>query len=362
MLRHDTDFSLYYLCSSAEAREVYMRPKIFITRRLPGPCFERMLEEFDAEVWPEWRHPPHDVLVEKARVVDGIVSLLTDKVDCEVIEEGAKNKLRIVAQYAVGYDNIDVECATKHGVYVTNTPDVLTEAVAELTWGLILAAARNIVKADSYVRSGEWKRSGTGWHPELMLGYELRGKTLGIIGFGRIGRAVARIGAKGFGMRVLYYSRSRAPRDVEKELNAEYVPLYVLLRESDIVSIHVPLTPETRYMIREPELRLMKPTAILVNTARGAVVDTSALVKALKEGWIAAAALDVFEEEPLPPDHPLTRLPNVVLAPHIGSATHRAREAMACAVLENLVAFKRGRIPPNLVNKDVVKRAKPGFI
>ena len=338
-----------------------MKPRLFITRRLPGPCFKRILEEFDAEVWPEWRHPPYEVLVEKAGLVDGIVSLLTDKIDCKIIERGARGKLRIIAQYAVGYDNIDVDCATRHGVYVTNTPDVLTEAVAELTWGLILAASRKIVAADHYVRSGEWRRSGTGWHPELMLGYELRGKTLGIIGFGRIGRAVARIGAKGFGMKVLYYSRTRAPRNVERDLGAEYVPLYVLLKESDIVSIHVPLTPETKHMIREAELRLMKPSAILVNTARGAVVDTNALVKALREGWIAAAALDVFEEEPLPPDHPLTRMNNVVLAPHIGSATHRAREAMTCAVLENLIAFKRGRTPPNLVNREVLEKSPPGF-
>ncbi|HID41386.1 MAG TPA: D-glycerate dehydrogenase, partial [Pyrodictium sp.] len=185
--------------------------------------------------------------------------------------------------------------------------------------------------------------------------------TLGIIGFGRIGRAVARIGARGFGMRILYYSRHRAPEDVEKELNAEYAPLDKLLHESDIVSIHVPLTPETRYMIGERELRLMKPTAILVNTARGAVIDTNALVKALKERWIAGAGLDVFEHEPLPPDHPLTKLPNVVLAPHIGSATRETRKRMTCAVLENLLAFKRGEVPPNLVNPEVVEKRKPGF-
>ncbi|HIC87764.1 MAG TPA: D-glycerate dehydrogenase, partial [Aquificae bacterium] len=209
--------------------------------------------------------------------------------------------------------------------------------------------------------SGKWYRSGTGLHPELLLGMELEGKVLGIIGLGRIGRAVARIGAKGFGMKVLYYSRHRAPERVEKELNATYVPLDTLLRESDIVSIHTPLTPETKYMIGERELRLMKPTAILVNTARGAVVDTNALVKALKEGWIAGAGLDVFEQEPLPPDHPLTKLPNVVLAPHIGSATKEARERMTCAVLENLLAFKRGEVPPNLVNPEVVEKRKPGF-
>ncbi len=337
------------------------KPRLFVTRRLPGPCFARLLEEFDAEVWPEWRHPPYEVLVEKAASVDGLVTLLTDRVDCPLLEKGAAGGLRIVSQYAVGYDNIDVECATRLGIYVTNTPNVLTEATAELTWALILATARHIVKADKYVRSGEWYRSGTGWHPELLLGMELRGKTLGIIGFGRIGRAVARIGAKGFGMKVLYYSRHRAPREVEEELNATYVPLERLLQESDVVSIHVPLTPETRGMIGEKELKLMKPTAILVNTARGAVVDPDALVKALREGWIAGAGLDVFHEEPLPPDHPLTRLENVVLAPHIGSATREAREAMTCAVLDNLLAFKRGEVPPNTVNPEVAEKRRPGF-
>ncbi len=339
-----------------------MGPRLFVTRRLPGPCFKRLLEEFDAEVWPEWRHPPYEVLLEKAAEgFDGFVTLLTDRIDCGFISRAAEHGTRIISQYAVGYDNIDIECATKHGVYVTNTPNVLTEATAELTWALILAAARHIVKADRYVRSGEWYGSGTGWHPELLLGLELRGKTLGIIGFGRIGRAVARIGAKGFGMKVLYYSRHRAPREVEEEIGARYADLDTLLKESDVVSIHVPLTPETRRMIGERELRLMKPTAILVNTARGAVIDTDALVKALREGWIAAAGLDVFHEEPLPPGHPLTRLENVVLAPHIGSATREAREAMTCAVLDNLLAFKRGEIPPNLVNKEVIKKRRPGF-
>ncbi|ABM80711.1 glyoxylate reductase [Hyperthermus butylicus DSM 5456] len=261
----------------------------------------------------------------------------------------------------MGYDNIDVECATRLGVYVTNTPDVLTEATAELTWALIFAVARRIVEADSYVRSGEWYRGRTGWHPELMLGMELYGKTLGVIGFGRIGRAVARIGARAFNMKVLYYSRRRAPQHVERELNAEYVSLEELLKRADIVTIHVPLTPETRGMIGERELRLMKPTAILINTARGAVIDTNALIRALREGWIAGAGLDVFEEEPLPPDHPLTSLKNVVLTPHIGSATREARQAMTCAVLENLLAFRDGKIPPNLVNPDVIRVRPPGF-
>ncbi len=329
--------------------------KIFVTRRLPGPCFEKMLEEFDAEVWPEWTPPPYEVILEKARVVDGLVTLLTDRIDCRLIEEGARNRLKIIAQYAVGYDNIDVECATRHGVVVTNTPGVLTEATADLTWALLLAAARRIVEADRYVRSGEWWRSGTGWHPELMLGVELNGKTLGIIGFGRIGRAVARR-ARGFGMKIIYYDKYRAPREVEEELGAEYVGLEELLRTADIVSIHTPLTPETRHMIGEKELKMMKNTAILVNTARGAIIDTEALVKALKEGWIRAAGLDVFEQEPLPENHPLTKLDNVVLAPHIGSATFETRSRMACIVLENLEALARGEVPPTIVNREVLEK------
>ncbi|RUM47606.1 MAG: D-glycerate dehydrogenase [Hyperthermus sp.] len=337
------------------------RPRLFVTRRLPGPCFAKLLEEFDAEVWGEWRHPPYEILYEKAGQVDAIVSLLTDRIDCELLRYGSQKSLKIVAQYAVGYDNIDVECASKYGIYVTNTPNVLTEATAELTWALILSLVRRIVEADSYVRSGEWYRAGTGWHPELLLGFELRGKTLGIIGFGRIGRAVARIGAHGFGMKVLYYSRHRAPENVEKSIGATYVDLDTLLKESDIVSIHVPLTKDTVGLIGERELKMMKPSAILVNTARGAVIDMDALLRALEEGWIKGAALDVFPWEPLPPDNPLTRMKNVVLAPHIGSATREAREAMTCAVLSNLVSFKQGKIPPNLVNPQVASTRKPGF-
>ncbi|MET1128054.1 MAG: glyoxylate reductase [Thermoproteota archaeon] len=339
-----------------------MKPKIFITRKLPGPCFQKILEEFDAEVWPEWRHPPYEVLLEKVKQVDGLVSLLTDRIDCRLLEEGAKNRLKIVSQYAVGYDNIDVECATKLGIYVTNTPHVLTDATAELTWALILATARRIVEADKYVRSGEWYRSGTGWHPELLLGMQLAGKTLGVVGFGRIGRRVAEIGAKGFKMKVIYYDIVRAPKEEEERIGAEYVgSLEELFKKADVVTIHVPLTPQTRRMIGESLLKLMKPSAILVNTSRGAVVDTEALVKALRERWIAGAGLDVFDQEPLPEGHPLTKLDNVVLAPHIGSATREAREAMACAVAENLIAFKQNRVPPNLVNKEVVEKRRPGF-
>jgi len=329
-----------------------------VTRQIPEEGLSLIRECYEVEVWDRYTPPPREVLLEKAREVDALVTLLTDRVDRELLDSAPR--LRIVAQYAVGFDNIDVEHATRRGVYVTNTPGVLTDATADLTWALLLAAARRVVEADRFVRSGEWWRTGTGWHPMMMLGFHVTGKTLGIIGMGRIGQAVARR-ARGFNMRILYYQRHRLPEDVERELGAQYVDLETLLRESDFVSIHVPLTPETRRMIGERELRMMKRTAILINTARGAVVDEEALVRALREGWIAAAALDVFEREPLPPDHPLTKLDNVVLAPHIGSATRETRAAMARLVAENLLAFYRGEVPPTLVNREVVKVRPPGF-
>ncbi|MCE4625415.1 MAG: NAD(P)-binding domain-containing protein [Desulfurococcales archaeon] len=335
------------------------RPRVFVTRELPGDALKRVAEYYEVEVWKEYTAPPYERLLEEAKRSDALVTLLTDRIDCRLIEE-SQPRLRIISQYAVGYDNIDVECATKHGVYVTNTPGVLTDATADLTWALILAITRRIVEADRYVRSGEWYRSGTGWHPMMMLGFEVTGKTLGVIGMGRIGRAVARR-AKGFNMRIIYYDKRRLPKELEEELGAEYVDLETLLREADIVTLHTPLTKETYHMIGERELSLMKPTAYLINTSRGKVIDTDALVKALKEKKIAGAALDVFEEEPLPPDHPLTKLDNVVLTPHIGSATWQTRTRMADIVAENLIAFAKGEKPPTLVNPEVLNVRPPGF-
>jgi len=334
------------------------KPKLFITRELFEDVIKKLEQYYDVEVWDKYTPPPYEVLLEKAKEVDALVTLLTDKIDCNLLQQA--KKLRIIAQYAVGYDNIDIECATRLGIYVTNTPGVLTEATAELTWALILATARRIVEADHFVRWGEWWRTRTGWHPKMMLGVELKGKTLGIIGLGRIGSRVAEIAVKGFGMKVIYYDKRRR-EDLEKELGIEYRDLDQLLQEADIVSIHVPLTKETYHLINEERLKKMKRGAILINTARGKVIDTEALVKALREGWIAAAGLDVFEEEPLPPNHPLTAFKNVVLAPHIGSATYETRHAMAELVAENLIAFYEGREPPTLVNKEVLKVRPPGF-
>jgi len=334
------------------------RPRVFVTREVFPEAIKLLEEYYDVDVWDRFQPPPYEVLLREARRSDALYTLLSDRIDCRLLTE-SQPRLRIVAQMAVGYDNIDVECATRLGVYVTNTPGVLTEAVAEFTWALILAAARRIVEADHYVRWGEWWRTRTGWHPMMLLGVELQGKTLGVLGMGRIGTRVAEIG-RAFGMKVIYHNRRRRP-EAEERLGARWVTLEELLRESDILSIHLPLTPETRHMIGERELRMMKPTAILVNVGRGAVVDTEALVKALREGWIAGAALDVFEEEPLPENHPLTAFKNVVLAPHIGSATRETRLKMALMAAENLVAFARGEVPPNLVNPEVVKVRPPGF-
>ncbi|AMM53392.1 glyoxylate reductase [Pyrococcus kukulkanii] len=333
-----------------------MKPKVFITREIPENGIRLLEKEFEVEIWEEESEIPRDVLLERVKDVDALVTMLSEKIDREVFENAPR--LRIVANYAVGYDNIDVEEATKRGIYVTNTPDVLTDATADLAFALLLATARHLVKGDKFVRTGEWKRKGVAWHPKWFLGYDVYGKTIGIVGFGRIGQAVARR-AKGFGMRILYYSRTRKP-EVEKELNAEFKPLEELLRESDFVVLAVPLTKETMYMINEERLKLMKPTAILVNVARGKVVDTRALIKALKEGWIAGAGLDVYEEEPYYNEE-LFSLENVVLTPHIGSATFGAREGMAELVARNLIAFKRGEVPPTLVNREVIKIRKPGF-
>lgn len=333
------------------------KPLLFITRQIPKKGIEMIKKYYDVKVWTEYTPPPREVLLKKAREADALVTLLTDKVDEELFKNAPR--LRIVAQYAVGYDNIDLDAATKHGVYVTNTPSVLTEATADYTWALLLAVARRVVENDHFVRWGEWWRTGTGWHPMMMLSLEVHGKTIGIIGMGRIGQAVARR-AKGFNMRILYYDRKRKP-EIEKELGAEYVDLETLLKESDFVTLHVYLSKETHHLIGERELKLMKSSAIIINTARGPVIDTAALVKALKEGWIAGAGLDVFEKEPLPPNHPLTAFKNVVLAPHAASATYETRDKMAELVAKNLIAFYKGEIPPTLVNKEVVKVRSPGF-
>jgi glyoxylate reductase len=278
---------------------------------------------------------PKDLLA-RLRGKHGLICQITDTIDDEVL---ATTGLQVVSNVAVGYNNIDVAAAKRHGVIVTNTPDVLTETTADFAWALLMAAARRVVEADRYARSGEWKA----WKWDLLWGADIHGKTIGILGFGRIGRAVARR-ALGFGMKVLYYDAVQSSPEVEREFNATYVDKDRLLRESDFVSLHVLLSAETRHLIDERALRSMKKTAVLVNAARGPIVDEAALVKALSEKWIAAAGLDVFEEEPT--IHPgLLPLTNVVMAPHIASASLDTRVAMSTLAVKNCLAVLEGKAP-----------------
>lgn len=324
------------------------KPKAYLTRVLPEKGMEALENLLDLKFWEDESVPPKKVIVDEARDVEILISLLTDDIDAELMDSAPK--LKLISQYAVGFDNIDVKAATERGIYVTNTPGVLTDTVADFTFALLLAVARRVVEGDRYVREGKWR---VGWGPLIMTGSDVHGKTLGIIGLGRIGKAVALRG-KGFGMKILYYDIYRDKR-FEEEHKVEYVDLETLLRESDYVSLHTLLTPETRHMIGEKEFGLMKKTAYLINTSRGGVVDQKALYKALKEKKIAGAALDVFEKEPIDPDDPLLKLENVVLAPHAASASMETRTKMALMVAENVEAFLQGRRPPTLVNPEVME-------
>jgi glyoxylate reductase len=303
-------------------------------------------ERFDADVWEGDQAIPRDQLLDRIRGKVGGITLLTEKVDAELLD-AAGDQLRIVANYAVGFDNIDVDECTRRGVLATNTPEVLTETTADTAWSLLMAAARRVPEGDRFLRS----RTPWIWGPEMMLGQDVHGKILGVVGFGRIGQAVARRG-KGFGMSVLYYDVFRPSSDVEQVLNAEYRDLDELLAEADLISIHVALTPETRHMFGPEQFRKMKPTAVLVNTSRGPVIDEAALVEALRGGELFAAGLDVFENEP--EVHPgLLDLDNAVVIPHLGSATVATRDAMGMLAVENVTAALEGRRPPTLLNPDV---------
>jgi glyoxylate reductase len=325
-----------------------VRPKVFVTRELPGDdALPPLQAQAEVAVWAEDSPPPHEEIVRRAADADALLTMLTDRIDAAVLEAGTR--LRVVANMAVGYDNVDVPAATERGILVTNTPGVLTETTADLAWALLMAAARRVAEGDRLTRSGGWKA----WHPSFLLGRDVHGATLGIVGLGQIGQAMARR-ARGFDMRLLYHTRTRR-REVEAELGLEWVELERLLRESDFVSLHVFLSPQTRHLIGERELALMKPTAILVNTARGPVVDQRALYRALREGRIAAAGLDVAEEEPIPVDDPLLTLDNVTITPHVGSASVATRGKMAATAVENVLAVLRGEPPPNCVNPEAAR-------
>jgi glyoxylate reductase len=324
-----------------------VKPTVFITRPIFESVVTRIAEQCDVERNAEDRNLSRAELFAGLAGCQGVLTQLTDRMDREAMDHAPH--LRVIANIAVGYDNIDVPAATERGILVTNTPGVLTETTADFAFALLLAAARRIVEADQFARSGQWKQ----WKLDLLLGTDAHHATLGIIGLGRIGQAVARR-ARGFAMQVLYASPRRAALELEQELGARHGSLETLLRESDFVSLHVPLKPETRHLIGAPELALMKKTAILINTTRGPVVDEEALVAALREGRIAGAGLDVFEREP--EIHPgLPSLSNVVLAPHLGSASRQTRLRMVELAAENLLAALSGNTPPNPVNREVVR-------
>jgi lactate dehydrogenase-like 2-hydroxyacid dehydrogenase len=314
------------------------KPTVYITRRIPEAGLDLIRPACRVRLWEEELPPPKEVILQEVADCEGLLCLLTDPIDAEVI--GTGERLQVISQFAVGVDNVDLETATGRGIPIGHTPGVLTEATADMAFALLMAAARRIPRGIEKVRAGEWRT----WEPLGLLGADVWEATLGIIGLGRIGTAVARR-AQGFAMRVLYHDRDRRP-DLEAELGLEYAAPDDLLAQADFVSLHCPLTPETHHLIGAQVLRRMKPTAILINTARGPVVDADALVRALREGWIAAAALDVTDPEPIPADHPLLTLPNCIVVPHIASATVTARNSMAVMAAENLLAgLRRERLP-----------------
>lgn len=324
-----------------------MKPKIFVTRPLPQTVLDQLSAKCELSFHPEDSPLKGAQLAAHCREAEGLL-VVGARVTEEVLTQAPN--LRVISNAGVGYDNIDVESCTRRRIAVTNTPGVLTDTTADLAFGLLLAAARRLVEGDHFVREGRWNR----WEWGLLHGADVHHKTLGLYGLGRIGQAMARRG-RGFSMRILYHARHRAPEALERDLEARYVDRETLLRESDFLSLHVPLTDETRHLLRAPDLALMKPTAILINTARGTVVDEEALAQALESRKIAGAGLDVFEREPQV--HPaLLKMPSVVLLPHIGSATAETRFKMANLAAENLLAALDGKRPPNVVNPEIYNR------
>ena len=315
--------------------------KVFVSRLIPAKGLELIRDFCDADIWPTELPPPQEEIMQRVRDVEGIVSLLTDKIDSSVMD--AAPRLKVISNMAVGVDNVDVAAASARKLPVGNTPGVLTEATADQTFALLLAAARRVVEGEKFVRSGKWIT----WSPGLLLGADLVGATLGIIGFGRIGQAVAKR-AQGFDLRVIYYDPTAEPA-----FGASPLDLDALLRESDFVSLHVPLNPATRHLVNAGFLLKMKPTAILVNTSRGGVVDQSALCDALKSKRIFAAALDVTDPEPLPMNSPLLELENCLIVPHLGSASKYTRDMMSFLAAQNLIAGLKGERLPHCVNPEV---------
>ncbi len=325
------------------------KPKVFVTRMIRDQGLDLVREFCAAEIWPDELPPGREVLLQKVRGVEGLLCMLTDRIDAELLDAAGPG-LKVVSNHAVGFDNIVVPDATARGIAVGNTPGILTDATADFAFALLMAAARRVTEAERYVRAGKWKT----WGPSVLLGADFVGATLGLVGFGRIGRAVARR-ASGFEMRVIYFDPTAAP---DPALNASPVgTLDELLSQSDFVSLHVPLTPETRRLVNAEFLGKMKPNAVLVNTARGPVVDQSALYAALKNKQIFAAALDVTDPEPLLLDSPLLTLENCIIAPHIASASEKTRNDMAVLAAKNLIAGLKGERLPHCVNPEVYTRS-----
>jgi len=328
------------------------KPKVFVSRRIPEDGIQPIKEATEAEIWVDDLPPPRADLLKAVAGCDGVVTLLTDRVDDEFLD-AAGPQLKVVSNYAVGFDNVDVPACTARGVAVGNTPGVLTETTADLAFALLMAAARRLPEGDRYVRAGKWKT----WGPLLLLGPDVHGATIGIVGFGRIGQAMARR-AMGFGMTVVYHDVHRAEAAVEAAYGATFLPLEELLPRADFVSLHVNLTPQTKGLINAEKLSWMKKSAVLVNTSRGPVVDQRALADALRDGAIFAAALDVTDPEPIPTDDPLLSLDNCLVVPHIASASRATRSKMAVMAAANLlagVAEPRQRIPTP-VNPEVYDR------
>jgi glyoxylate reductase len=327
-----------------------MMNKVFVSRKIDDAALALLEKEAQVDIWPLPTPPSEAVLIEKASTSEALLTMLADPITEAVIEAGRQANLKVISQMAVGYDNIAINKATLAGIPVGHTPGVLTETTADLAWAIMMAAARRVVEGHNEVHQGIWRA----WGPDVLCGVDVFGATLGLIGFGRIGQAMAQR-ASGFKMKVVYTQRHRNP-EAEKRSSAEYVSLEELLRISDFVSVHSFLSPETRGMFQAEQFELMKSSAVFVNTARGAMVDHDALFAALQTGKIAAAALDVFDPEPIPPHHPLLTLPNVVITPHIGSASIKTRQRMAIMTIENILSAFAGKPLPYCANPQVYEK------
>ena len=327
-----------------------MEKRIFVTREIPEVGLAMLRPHFTVRVWPGELPPPREVMLREAAEVAGVITLLTDKIDAELLDNSPR--LEVVSNYAVGHDNLDVGAATSRGVLLTNTPGVLTETTADLAFALLMAVARRVVESADYVKAGQWRA----WGPQLLLGQDIYGATLGLVGLGRIGLAVAKR-ATGFNMQVLYSDTTRN-EVAERELGLKFVALDELLKQADFISLHVPLTPATKHMINRASLKLMKRTAVLINTARGAVIDEEALYDALQAGEIAGAGLDVTDPEPMETHNKLLSLKQAVVIPHIASASFATRNRMAVMAAENMLAGLTGQRPPHLINPDALERRK----